>query len=133
MSTVAFNTSSSFELGDLVCIDPITSKAVPYDSELKCIGAAFRLVDPSLSPNGRQWYAINGPPYYERDEFVYGENLLSDFSTTNSSASLFNPLTDVDVVTVITSGFAPLKKGQTIPDSWVLIKTGETLDWYIIR
>ena len=135
MTTLAYVTDplvQTWETGDLVCYDISTGKGVSYDPNLPVVGAA--LVPPAgYGPNGRQWYAINGSPYYDNDEFVWNEDLTCDFSTTNPSYSPFNPF-DPNYVVVITNGVGVVKNTAVgIPASWVKLKTGVMLDRYLIK
>lgn len=125
-------TNTSFVLGDLVCVD--SGIAVTCAEGLACVGVAFHIDDPTLSPNGRQFFATNGPAYYALDQYVYGEDLLSDFSEFNPNAAFFNPFTDTNVVTCLSYGQAPVLKNQTqfVQDKWILLSEGADYDQYLV-
>ncbi len=125
-------TLTSFDLGDLVCVD--NGIAVACSAGLSCVGVAFHIDDPSKSPNGRQFYSTNGPAYYLNDYYTWGEDLLSDFSTENPAYAPFNPFTDTSVVTSLSFGQAPVKKSQVqyIQDKWTLLQEGTTYDQYLV-
>lgn len=136
MAACAFFTSDTFEMGDLLCVNPTTGYAIQYDplDPLPVLGIAF-VVEPGYSPNGRNWFCINSNPYYENDFFVWKEDLTSDFTTENTSYAPFNPLGDSGYITAITNGIAPVKKSITsgIPSSWIKLRTGTSLDWYLVK
>lgn len=135
MAAHAFFTESEFEMGDLVCVDSSTGLAVPYDNldPLPVVGVAL-VYESGYAPNGRQWFAINGPPCYENDFYEWKDDLSSDFTTENTSYAPFNPLTDTDYITAISHGIAAVKKSITgIPAAWILLKEKTNYDWYLIR
>eukprot|EP00475_Leptophrys_vorax_P017370 TRINITY_DN2402_c0_g2_i10.p1 TRINITY_DN2402_c0_g2~~TRINITY_DN2402_c0_g2_i10.p1 ORF type:complete len:139 (+),score=25.07 TRINITY_DN2402_c0_g2_i10:52-468(+) len=126
MAVHAFFTNEHFETGDLVYIDPSDSTAHQYDpeSQLEVIGAV--LVPPQgRAPNGRQWFAINGPVYYLNDFYEWADDLTSNFTNENPSFITFNPLTDQGYVTVITNGTAAVKQRVTTPAPWIKVRTGK--------
>jgi hypothetical protein len=138
MSALALFTSDTFETGDLVCVDSTTGYAVPYDPEgepsTPVIGAAL-VPENGFNPNGRQWFAINGNPYYENDMYIWQDDLTSDFVTANDQYAPFNPLTDSGYVTAITNGIAAVKStiSAGIPASWVLLRAKQSFNWYLVR
>lgn len=123
-------------MGDLVCIDSSTGQAVPYDSESsnQVIGVAF-IPSEGYNPNGRNWFAINGPVYYENDFYEWKDDLTSDFTLENTSYNPFNPLNTEGYVSVITNGIAPIKSSISagIPSDWILLKNKSSFKWYIVR
>lgn len=134
MSAHTFTTSDTFETGDLVCVDASTGEAVAYDAMLPVVGPALKPAE-GFNTNGRQWYNVNGSPYYLNDFYTWEENLTSDFSTENVSYTPFNPLTDAGYIVAITSGIAAVKTSivSGIPASWIKVKSNTTYDWYLIR
>lgn len=137
MATLCFFTdNTTWEIGELVCVDSSDGKAVPYDSldPKPVIGACLK-PNNSFNPNGRGYFAINGIPYYENDFYVYEEDLTSDFTTENTEYSPFNPLTDAGYITAITNGIAAVKStiSAGIPSSWILLKEKDDFNWYMIR
>jgi hypothetical protein len=135
MSAICFFTSDTFETGDLLCVDSSTGYAVPYDSEdPKPVIGAVVLPTGGNNLNGRQYFAINGPPYYENDLYVWQDDLTSDFVTTNPEYVPFNPLGDTGYITCITNGVAAVKTSISagIPSKWTLLKTTTNYDWYLI-
>lgn len=134
MAAHSFFTSASFEMGDLVCVDS-AGQAVAYDplDPNPIVGAAFVPAE-GYNPNGRQWFAINGPVYYENDFYEWREDLTSDFVTENPSYSPFNPLNTSGYITVITNGIAAVKNTVNgIPSSWILLQQKTNYNWYLIR
>ena len=135
MAALAFTTETTFESGDLVCIDESTGNAEHYDAKdpLPIVGVALLPIS-GYNPNGRNYFCINGLPYYLNDFYVWEEDLTSDFVTENPSYAPFNPLGDTGYITAITNGIGPLKNDITaIPSSWIKLRTGPVLDWYLIK
>jgi hypothetical protein len=137
MATLAFFTDeTTWEIGDLVCVDSSNGFAVQYDplDPKPVIGVSLK-PNNSFNPNGRGYFAINGIPYYENDFYVYEEDLTTDFSTENTSYSPFNPLTDAGYITAITNGIAALKSSISsgIPSAWILLKSNTNYNSYLIR
>lgn len=135
MAAHAFSTETKFDMGDVVCVDPTSGLAVLQGSGpgLVPVGAAF-VPESGYNPNGRSWFAINGPPYYTNDFYEYKDDCTSDFSTENPSYTPFNPLTDTGYITVITHGIAPVKKGVVgLPESWILLQERTDFNWYLVK
>lgn len=136
MSAICFFTSDTFQTGDLVCVDSSTGNAVLYDENdpKPVVGAAVR---PSggYNLNGRQYFAINGIPYYENDAYVWLDDLTSDFVTENINYAPFNPIGDTGYITCISNGLAAVKADIIvgIPSSWVLLKSTTNYAWYMIK
>lgn len=129
MAALCFFTSDTFEIGDLVCVD-VDGSAVAYDNSKPVVGVCL-LPESGCIPNGRQYFAINGAPYYENDFYVWKEDLTSDFVAENSSFSPFNPIGDSGYVTAITHGFAAVKKTAVgIPTGWIKLQEKVDFDWY---
>lgn len=135
MSALAFTTEEKFETGDLVCINSVTGQAVSYDPE-----ASYRVVGVAIKPteghttNGRQWFAINGIPYYWNDMYLWQEDLTSDLTTYDEAYTPFNPLTDKGYITAITHGLAAVKQSiKGIPSEWILLEEGTKYNQYLIR
>jgi hypothetical protein len=134
MAAHCFSTSASFEMGDLVCVDS-AGQAVAYDplDPKPVVGTAFVPTE-GYNPNGRQWFAVNGPVYYENDFYEWTEDLTSDFVTENPSYSPFNPLNTSGYVTAITNGIAAVKSSASgIPSSWILLQQKTNYNLYLIR
>lgn len=133
---VFFTELKDWETGDLVCVDSSTGYAIHYDSEnpLPVVGSAMLPIDGNF-PNGRNYFAINGPPYYENDYWVWNEDLTGNQTTENLSYTPFNPLGDSGYITAFTNGISAVKKSISvgIPTEWIKLKNGTTYDWYLIR
>ena len=137
MAALAFFTDeTTFEIGDLVCIDSSTGKAEKYDSlDPKPVVGVCLKPNSGFNPNGRNYFAVNGPCFYENDFYVYEEDLTSDFKTENTGYAPFNPLVDSGYITAITNGIAALKSDVSagIPADWILLKEKTNFNWYLIR
>jgi hypothetical protein len=136
MSTLCFFTSiTNWSSGELVCVNS-SGEAVRYDSQ-----APLPVVGVSIKPsenyylNGRQWFAINGSPYYENDFYEWKDDLTSDFVTENNNYAPFNPIGDAGYISAITHGFAAVQNtiSAGIPAGWVKIKSKTDYDWYLVR
>ena len=134
MAAHSFFTSASFEMGDIVCVNSV-GQAIAYNplDPKPIVGAAFVPAE-GYNPNGRQWFAVNGAPYYENDFYEWKEDLTSDFVTENSSYSPFNPLNTSGYVTVITNGIAAVKTSASgVPSNWILLQQKNNYNWFLIR
>lgn len=133
MTTLCFDTDEKWVHGELVCVDPLTRKAVHYDAkeDLPVLGAVFKSEE-GKSSNGRMWYAINGPPFYSNDSLLYDESLRTS-GAENINYSIFNPDDNGKVVVIVNGMTCVLKTESPIPSSWILISVGTTYDWYIVK
>ena len=133
MSALSFFTDAKFETGDLVCVDPSTGYAIPYDSKFRVIGVAMRPIN-YTQPNGRMYYNINGITFYENDPFFWNEDLMGDYSEYNFNYIPYNPLTDNGYISVVVNGMSAVKKSAIgIPADWILLKEKENHFWYFVR
>lgn len=131
-----FTEKKDWEMGELVCIDSSTGYVEEYDPlDIKPVVGCSFVSESGYGPNGRNWFAINGPVYYENDFYEWKEDLTSDFTTENSLYAPFNPLNTEGYLTVITSGIAALKSDiiSGIPSSWILIKANSSFNWYLVK
>ncbi len=133
MSALSFFTDAKFETGDLVCVDPSTGFAIPYNEKYRVIGTAMRPIN-YTQPNGRMYYNINGITFYENDPFYWNENLMGDYSEYNFNYQPYNPLTDNGYISVVVNGMSAVKKTAIgIPADWILLKEKENYFWYFVR
>lgn len=136
MTTLCFFTDiTDWSEGELVSVDS-AGKAVRYDEldPLPVVGVSIKpATDYYL--NGRQWFAINGVPYYENDSYEWKDDLTSDFVTANNSYAPFNPIGDVGYISAITNGMAALKNNVIagIPANWIKIKEKTSHNWYLVK
>lgn len=134
MAALVFDTEETFETGDIVCIDSPTGKATLYDSLRSIVGVAFRPL-PETDVNGRQWFNINGLPYYFQSEYVYSEDFTTDYTLRTPAPEPFNPLNSKGKIAVITQGIAPIKNSEVpnVPLAWVELKEGDAYTFYLVR
>jgi hypothetical protein len=134
MSALCLFTSETFQTGDLVCVSS-NGSAVAYDAKdpLPVVGVAIKPIS-GYNPNGRQWFAINGAPYYTNDQYIWQDDLTSDFTAENPSYIPYNPLVDTAYITAVTHGIAAVTKTAIgIPTGWIKLQEKTDFDWYLIK
>lgn len=133
MSVLSFFTDENFDTGDLVCVDPSTGLAIPYNDKYRVVGVAMRPLKDN-QPNGRMYYNINGPTFYENDSYYWNDDLMGNFSEYNFNYEPYNPLNDIGYISVVINGMSAIKKTAIgIPADWILLKEKENYFWYLIR
>jgi hypothetical protein len=133
MSGVVFPTDEVIMTGDLVYLEEKTCKATLHVNPGKLLGVAIRSPTGKF-PNGRNWFAINGVPYYTKDAYIWDEDLAGDACAEISSCDYC--LNGGSNVTIITHGIAAVKKTVKhgdIPMNWIKIHEGDEFINYLLK
>lgn len=142
MSCIIANTSgTAIPLGTPVVIDPTNGQARAFDEVKDGVDEIVGVTYPNPNQNnGRAFRIYDGTAYYDKDFYIWGENLVMQLNgqgdpQENPNYEAFNPITDTDnYCFVMISGLAAVDVNYVdLPLSWVKVRDGTNYDWFIIR
>jgi hypothetical protein len=137
MTIVAIQSASLIPIGKTIVIEDELAREydVKSDTVDDIVGVSF---PKSLMSTRVQSVFIEGPPLIAfQDPFSIAEELQYEVKDDALVANLtfdseFDPSSDNSVCYVVVKGLATVLKGQLLPSSWKVLKTGSTYDWVLV-